>query len=380
LMYTHGEFTESSWTFQSSVGDNVGEAALEVIVVDGEDRLVGGWIEGMGRTTTVVTAVTDSVWSISEPNHLLSPGATSIHLQVRSEGVYLYHDEINYLGPVVRWGLMADKDGQAVKGLSNLLIDGILFGISSMEEDTLVCSSSTNGVFALQKQASLAGNQDSIKSSSILDLLLGPLPGTDATKRLILAGAILTISLFLVGVIVAVRRSHSREDDALLVSDGHQDGIEIMIQPEQDDGPLLSVDGDDSVLVASNSLGAVMEDELVIEDPTLSQELERKMQDGEGNARLQRRMVRKQQREVSEMVATMPLPGQLPPLPSPGELPLPTQLPPLPLPGELPLPDIMPLPEIKRDAQCPECNAAFTVKDMMLKRIKCPICSTAFDL
>ncbi len=395
LMYTHGEFTESSWTFQSSVGDNVGEAALEVIVVDGEDRLVGAWIEGMGRTTTVVTAVTDSVWSISEPNHLLSPGATSIHLQVRSEGVYLYHDEINYLGPVVRWGLMADKDGQAVKGLSNLLIDGILFGISSMEEDTLVCSSSTNGVFALHKQASLAGNQDSIKSSSILDLLLGPLPGTDATKRLILAGAILTISLFLVGVIVAVRRSHSRDDDGILVSDGYQDGIEIMIQPEQDDGPLLSVDGDDSVLVASNSMSVVMEDELVIEDPTLSQELERKVQDGEGNARLQRRMVRKQQREVSEMVATMPLPGQLPPLPLPGELPLPGQLPPLPLPGELPLagqlppmplpgelplPGIMPLPEIKRDAQCPECNAAFTVKDLTLKRIKCPICSTAFDL
>ena len=127
-------------------------------------------------------------------------------------------------------------------------------------------------------------------------------------------------------------------------------------------------------------MNAVMEDELIIEDPTLSQELERKVQDGEGNARLQRRMERKQRREVQEMVATMPLPGQLPPLPLPNELPLPGQLPPLPLPGELPLPGGMPLPELKRDAQCPECNAAFTVKDLMLKRIKCPICSSAFDL
>jgi hypothetical protein len=76
----------------------------------------------------------------------------------------------------------------------------------------------------------------------------------------------------------------------------------------------------------------------------------------------------------------LPLPGESPPLPLPGELPLPGQLPPLPLPGELPLPGGMPLPELKRDAQCPECNAAFTVKDLMLKRIKCPICSTAFDL
>ena len=91
-----------------------------------------------------------------------------------------------------------------------------------------------------------------------------------------------------------------------------------MIQPEHDDGPLLSVDSEDSVLVVGDSMSAVMEDELVIEDPTLSQELERKVQDGEGNARLQRRMERKQRREVQEMVATMPLPGQLPALPLPG--------------------------------------------------------------
>ena len=396
LMYTHGEFTESSWTFQSSVGDHAGEVALEVLVVDGEDRLVGAWIEGMGKSATVVSAVTDSVWSVSEPSRLLSQGATTIHLQMRSEGTYLYHDEINYYGPVVRWGLLADDEGQAVNGLSNLLIGGILFGIGSMEEDTLLCSSSTSGEFSLNKQASLAGNQDSIKSSTILDLLLGPLPGTDVTKRIILAVAVLTISLFLVGVVVAVRRSHSKEDDAILVlGDGQHDGIEIMIQPEQDDGPLLSVDADDSALAVSGSINAVMEEDLIVEDPTLAQELERKVQDGEGNARLQRRMERKQQREVQDMVASMPLPGQLPPLPLPGELPLPGQLPPLPLPGELPLPGQLPplplpgemplpsgvpLPELKRDAQCPECNAAFTVKDLMLKRIKCPICSTAFDL
>ena len=395
LMYTHGEFTESSWTFQSSVGDNAGDMALEVLVVDGEDRLVGAWIEGMGKSATIVSAVTDSVWSVTEPSRLLSPGASSIHLQMRSDGTYLYHDETNYYGPVVRWGLLADDEGQAVNGLSNLLMDGILFGIGSMEEDTLLCSSSSNGVFSLNKQASLAGNKDSIKSSTLLDLLLGPLPGTDATKRLILTISVLTITLFLVGVVVAVRRSHSRDDDALLVSeDGQHDGIEIMIQPEQDDGPLLSLDADDSAIVVNGSMKAVMEEDLVMEDPTLAQELERKVQDGEGNARLQRRMERKQQREVQDMVASMPLPsqlpalplsgelplpGQLPPLPLPGELPPSGQLPPLPLPGELPLPGI-PLPELKRDAQCPECNAAFTVKDLMLKRIKCPICSTAFEL
>jgi DNA-directed RNA polymerase subunit RPC12/RpoP len=55
----------------------------------------------------------------------------------------------------------------------------------------------------------------------------------------------------------------------------------------------------------------------------------------------------------------------LPPLPGLGELP--------PLNGLPPLPGIAPP---QRDVTCPECSAKFVVKDMTLKRVSCPICST----
>ena len=103
-------------------------------------------------------------------------------------------------------------------------------------------------------------------------------------------------------------------------------------------------------------------------------------------------MQRKQQREVQEIMAAMPLPSQVPALPEIGTTPLPSpELPPLPLPGELPmplpgelpplpLPGTAPLPELKREAKCPECQATFSVKDLMLKRVSCPICSASFNL
>ena len=367
LMYTHGDFTESSWTFQSSVGDDVSEAKLEVLVIDGEDRLVGAWIEGMGRSTTLVTTVTDSSWSNDAPNRLLAQGASSVQLEVRSEGVYLFHDEINHYGPVIRWGLVADEEGKSLSGLSNMVTDDILFGIASMEEDTLVCTISASGSFFLYKQASFSGGQDKIDSPSLLSIII---------DDPFLWKSILVISILLVGVFVAVRRSHSDDEEMLFLED-KGDGVEIMIQPESDEGPLLSIDADGDELVVSNSNLAVIDDG----DPTLAEELEKKLEEGDGNARLQRRMQRKQHREVQEIMATMPLPGQLPaldgaPLPLPGELPMP-------LPGELPALPLLggaPLPELKRDAKCPECQAAFSVKDLMLKQVSCPICGTSFKI
>ena len=277
LMYTHGEFTESSWTFQSSDGDAVSQAKLEVIVVDGEDRLVGAWIEGEGKTTTLVSAVTDSAWSNNMPNRLLAPGASGVHLEVRPEGVYLFHDEINHYGPVIRWGLVADEDGTSVNGLSNMLASEILFGIGIMEEDTMICALSESGSYSLYRQASIGSRQDSIDSPSLLTVIL---------EDPFLWKATLTIGLLLVGVFVAVRRSRSQAEEALeLVDDG--EGVEIMIQPESDEGPLLSIDTEGDDLVVSGSMVAVIDDDEVA-DPTLAQELEKKFEDGGGNARLQR--------------------------------------------------------------------------------------------
>ena len=99
-------------------------------------------------------------------------------------------------------------------------------------------------------------------------------------------------------------------------------------------------------------------------------------------------MKRKQQREfaeITEKIQSAPAPVMESPLPAPSELPaLPASgtLPPLPLlgPGGLPpLDGLPPLPGIappQRDVVCPDCNAKFVVKDMTLRKVTCPICSS----
>ena len=131
------------------------------------------------------------------------------------------------------------------------------------------------------------------------------------------------------------------------------------------------IDESEDELVVSESTVAV----IVEEEETLAEELEKKLVDGEGNARLERRMQRKQQREMGEMAAA--LQQGLPPLPLPGQLP---PLQGIPLPVTPIQPAVMPLPDLKRDVQCPECQASFSVKDLMLKRTNCPVCGSAFDL
>ena len=98
-------------------------------------------------------------------------------------------------------------------------------------------------------------------------------------------------------------------------------------------------------------------------------ELEKKLEEGEGNARLERRMKRKQQREMAAI-----LQQGLPPLPLPGSQPLPEIEPNAPAPLPLPLPDL------KREATCPSCQASFTIKDLMIKRTTCPVCQEKFDI
>ena len=121
--------------------------------------------------------------------------------------------------------------------------------------------------------------------------------------------------MFLVSIAVVVRRSRS-EVEELLEEMGDEDGelVEVMISPETDVGPLLTVEDEDEELTVQAPV-AVMDDE----DESLAQE-QKKLEEGEGNARLERRMKRKQQREMSEMAAALqqglpPLPGVLPPLP-----------------------------------------------------------------
>ncbi|MGB0313692.1 MAG: hypothetical protein ACPGDD_07375, partial [Poseidonia sp.] len=61
LMYTHGSHTVPSWSFQYSVGDEASSPVLEVMADDGEDRVMGAWIEGQGKVSNVVVSNTNSV-------------------------------------------------------------------------------------------------------------------------------------------------------------------------------------------------------------------------------------------------------------------------------------------------------------------------------
>ena len=373
LMYTHGAHTVPSWSFQYSVGDEASMPVLDVLVENGEDRVIGAWVEGQGKVSNVVVSNTNSVWSGDE-QRTLAPGATEVVLASRSEGIYLYHDEINLNGPVYRMGLIADEDGVSIDGLSNMLDQGFLFGIGVMEDDTIVCSITPGGSLSLSKVASLSGSNTAVASPGLLETFLDYLPGDSREGKLRVLGLGLgVLVMFLVSIAVVVRRSRS-EVEELLEEMGDEDGelVEVMISPETDVGPLLTVEDEDEELTVQAPV-AVMDDE----DESLAQELEKKLEEGEGNARLERRMKRKQQREMSEMAAALqqglpPLPGVLPPLPG-------ATLPPLDPAAPVPV-QPLPLPDLKRDVSCPSCGAAFAVKDLMLKRISCPVCSHSFDL
>ena len=372
LMYTHGSYTASSWSFQYSVGDDAKHPTMDVLVEDDEDRIIAAWVEGQGKVSNIVVSNTNALWAGENIQRVLAPGVSTLGFALRDEGVYLYHDEINIYGPVHRMGLVTDADGEAIKGMSNMLDEGYLFGIGVMEDDTIVCSITPTGTLSLSKVASLKGSNNPVASPGLLETLLDYLPGdSDEFKYRLLAVSMCLLVLFLGFVVVMVRRSHSEVEELLEeMGEGDVDGVELMITPEQDDGPLLSVDEDaEELTVHDSQLAVIVEDE----DESLANELERKLEEGEGNARLERRMKRKQQREMAAI-----LQQGLPPLPAPG-LPMPGALPPLDGNAPLPVP-ALPLPDLKREATCPSCQASFGVKDLMLKRITCPVCSDVFDL
>ena len=193
-------------------------------------------------------------------------------------------------------------------------------------------------------------------------------------------------------IVISVRTSRRREEDLLSSESGQNedsDALELLVVPVLDDGPLLAIDTETEDLIVEmddHPASIVLEDE----ELSLSASLEAKNESGEGNSRLNRRMQRKQQREITEMVESMntslpPLPAL--PLASPGPAPLvaeivPKPLPPLPEGSLPPLLGLPPLPMIappQRDVTCHECAAKFTVKDMTLTRVSCPICSVKVD-
>jgi hypothetical protein len=237
--------------------------------------------------------------------------------------------------------------------------DGILFLVSE------------TGRFSMQKFL-VDSEQEAEEPQSLLEQLLEPLPGSDETKVRIFLGLV-GFLLILFTLVVISLRSTKKEDIALDAEEVADDEIAILVQVEDDDDF-------EEELVASVPVSVPMQVEM--EEPTLLEELEAKSIAGEGNARLNRRMKRKQEREIADIIASK----GLPPLPSPLPLPaiqdaeiVPT-LPPVPEVDLGALPPLAELPPLRRQAVCPACNANFPVTDMMRAQVVCPICGEKFSL
>ena len=391
LMYTHGPFGEASWSFQSSVGDHAASPVLDLMVKGERDHLFAAWIEGSGKSAVVRSVNTNSVWSVQEPNGLASPGVAHLGLVTMSDGMYLFHDEITSLGPVTRAGLVMDADGEAVTGLSNFVVAHSMRHVAQLGSDMVVLTVSSSGSEGLVKVAAVNPSTSDGGTDGFLDTLVNYLPVSNRDQAVTLLGAAgVGLMLFLGLVVVLLRRDRSEADElaeALQSAEQKEDRVELMIAPEADQGPLLTVEEDeeDELIVSSTP---VMDDESL----SLAETLEQKVEEGEGNARLERRMRRKQQREMTEQLKNAIENGALPalgaaPTPASGMMPQPAHLP-LPLPGALPapgdpplpVPTVLPLPDLKRQVICPQCQATFGVKDLMLKRLPCPVCGTTIEL
>ena len=387
LMYTHGDSITPSWSFQLSIGDDASLASM--VLEDGTDGEViyAAWREGEGKGAKMTYTITDRLWS-NEANHVAAPGMSNLKMNPTTRGVQLLFDEINDFGPVTRYGLLSQDMTLTDYSISNILTEGFLSGYAGMEFDGMIMLSSASGSLTLKQLAAYNEGSKEVENLPLLDDLLSYLPGDKDTKKAILTGTVVVVFMFLVFMFVSVSSSSRRRELELIQSkvvDETDDSVEIMINPEEDDGPLLAIDREEADLIVADAI-VMMEDE---EKQSLADSLTEKSESGEGNARLERRISRKEKREQQEMFAEIsknlpPLvslnqtpsdailldPSQLPPLPEP--LPL-GSLPPL---GQLPgLPPLIGIAPPQRDVTCSSCEAKFTVKDMTRKSVSCPICS-----
>ena len=417
LFYANGIITQTPFTFQAPAGDDASMPEMVVVDDDGEDVLVAAWIEGTGRSAEIISVIQDTIWSVDpdEYTNLSSPGATRIAMVHASEDdIKVLHDEVGVYGPVTRYGLYNVGDKEI--SLSNIITTGNLIGAGFLGKDLVVIVSTPAGQISGLNIGSLKGDSGSNDDGGILALILSPLPGDTQREKMIALGAIggFLIVMFL-AVIVVLRRSHREEEEEIEVSTETGD-LELLVETEEDDGPLVAIDTDDEseLIVSSSTIGVELEDAVELEEQTLAEELEAKVEAGNASKRLERRMKRKNDREAKEIFEN--LSKNLPPLPLPGELPLPevtpspeqtsepappklADLPPLPglpLPGELPMPPapgelpmptapgLLPLlpgmPAPQKTVTCASCGANITVKDMTLRKMDCPVCSDIIQM
>ena len=394
LMYAHGKEWRSSWSFQYSVGDYASSAELVVMEDGDKDVLIASWIEGSGASAEVAYRVTDNSWSDGETSFIAAQGVSNVILSSDGEMVQVLYDEINVYGPMTHYGIVYDSSYGMEFALSNMVCEGFILGYAGMEEDGIMIVSSSSGVMSLRSIISLEPEIPDESSKSFFDTLLEPLPGDRQTKQIILFSSLIVMMILFVVLVVSVRSLRRKKEEEFVVQSQvkEDDGIEIMVDIEEDEAD-LAINLDSEELVVQSTVEVKSDEELTVEENevSLAEALENKAESGQGNSRLERRMKRKQQREIAEITEKLISnpPPMLPPMqelpPLDGEIDLPA-LPPLPPTGDGDLPPLGDLPPIagiptpQREVSCLECSAKFTVKDMMLRKVNCPICSSVVNL
>jgi hypothetical protein len=385
LMYAHGKEWLPSWSFRYSVGDYASNAQLEVYQKNDRDVLAATWVEGFGGESKIAYVMTDNSWSADEPEYIIAAGVTNLVMSSYGEEISLVYDEINVYGPMTRYGIIDVENNDFA--LSNLIAEGFTSGYASTQEESIIIVSSSSGTLSFKTIVSLEVEQLNTEEKSFLETLLEPLPGDATTKAVMLIFVALIISLIFMYLVVSLRRTNKEVEEQILSASlvaTSEDDIEIMVDIESDDEPTMAINMDAEELVVQSVVSpkAVIVDE---EEETLQESLTAKVESGEGNSRLQRRMKRKQQRDLVEMTEKMinniPQPIEAIPAPVDAVLPVPA-LPNLPPPADAILPG-MPLPNIpvpQKEANCTECSAKFTIKDLRLTKVKCPICSAVVEL
>jgi subtilisin family serine protease len=366
LMYARGDLLSKDWSYQLSVGDYASSSQLGILDVNGEDMIFAAWIEGEGRSAKIAHTATKGNW-VEEIHRVEAPGSTQIEFSRQSDSIDVIYDEITVYSRTIRYGLLLDDGKNPAFALGNVIgNNGALIGYSTNDIDAIVFTESETGRISIEKYALNVGSGPA-DSKSFLEQLLEPLPGSESTKKLIFFGILGAMSLVFLAVMATLRHSHKEDEEkSIEVVDAD---VAIMVTIEAD--PTHSEDE----LVATLSPSSP-EFVIEMEEPTLLDTLEAKNASGDGSARLNRRMQRKHEREIAEIVSknpSMPVPGQLNPLPLANT----------PLEGEQVLQSLPPLPELpplRREATCPSCQANFVVTDMMRTQLECPICSEKFNL
>ena len=314
---------------------------------------------------------------------MVAAGVTNLVMSSYGDKISLIYDEINVYGPMTRYGVLDTENNEFA--LSNLITEGFTMGYATTKEESITLVSSSSGTLSFKTIVSLEADEINAKEKTFLETLLEPLPGDETTKALIFGSTLVIVAVIFLYLVVSLRRSNREEEEEILSASivVSEDDVEIMVEIEADDAAIaINLDAEELVVQS-----VVAPKVAIVEEPevTLEQSLAAKAESGEGNSRLERRMKRKQQRELVElteqMISNVPQPPSidLPPIDAEVQ---PTDLPALPPVDGAPLPPL-PMPGMtvpQKEAKCVECSAKFTIKDLRLTKVKCPICDAVVQL